>query len=1144
MPQTIEVKGLGEFEFDDNLSDADIDRIVNEEIIPAYSQNSKVFPPESQLKSPGAMSLVDKPLEEPWFNPIDAAVTGAAVPYKIGAKLMRPVVGAGLNVFQDAIVGSAAEALDTGESKLLPLVVNLVGGVGIGLAGDKLITGVTNLSRMTKEGSESILGRLTQKSVDKGLQKGTPEFADDLVKETQKEIREQLELHLGKPPLRTPISPDSNPYTLGKPGEFLGAPFEPSPSEQMELLKLGKGLKAREYKKTLEEEAKLTIARTKQVTAESLEKGSITKGDGPKPGLEQYISKEATMNKTVPTRAIYVGARKAEATNNSEINQAEFLIDEMLKEGGVKKLPKGEDANVFLALEGKYEVGKLSESGQKAFATLQPKVKKLLDTLLIRYGRMLLTHRGAPEKDVAAISNIDNLQELFVKYKIPIQYLDNYMPHIFQGDYWFKVDGKRVQSFQTEMGALKAAEEHLAQNPNAKIEVTSTPVFTNDDAVFLTRKGYERFVSRIKNVLSKGEEVPVLTREDIVETLQGVARPLPQYKFVGNFLDRIADNPNYEKDIEKALKLYSSSVIRKTNIDSYLRLQEKELGSMGPELSEMKRYVKNVFEPVVVGRPGDFDRAISNTLNNLGLPKRTLDKVVGGARNFQFVADMGYSMVTAVAQTAQQMNTLAVVGPKHFNSYKRIAELAFSKSGKGQLKEAFDQVIHEATLVGHPVEHITQLFSPTGLFRATELGNRVGAYLSGKSLGGELYDTLKKGTAKQKASALQRIKLLVPETDDLYNKGSMLAAGGEVDKRIFEIETAIETVNRTQGQYGKIITPPILDTALARLIAPYKQFLINQMELTYRLAVPHPINAIKKGSLRELFPHPKEGLMFLGAYGALAGVYGNPVLYGYMYAFDKAQKMLWPEDESVLELLERKGYHSGLIGKLGADISGTLTVNLPTKASELIGRVAKLPLSGYDYVKGRLEGRPAREEWNLLTRDALPSQARRAIEAYGIAQTGEITNWRTDELLRESDDPSWDATMTLLGIKNPDDVATLRRGYDLKQKEAISRAVVKDYRGDLALAISRGDVEEMDKTVDDVLSQLEDSISLFESATSEKRRMEAMAKAMELTEILNEARLKQPLLGHTIDARMRAVMGAPKRMRPLASEMLPQADEE
>lgn len=1137
MAQTVEIPGVGSVEFPDGMSKEEMEKSIQ-----GYLKEE--HPLSLPEPTPESVEGADPSLVAPWFNPIEAAL-GAGVGGAIGKGAMAlPALKAAL---VDMVAGTAAEEVsgDKSDRFLLPMIVNVLGGVFIEKSGGKVLKGLKSLAGLKRLPSTKVAQDLIEEVSATGAKKGTEEFATSLeqkVKENLKgAIREQLDL-FKKGEVKTVSKVEESGLELGKPGEFLGSRFEPAiEGGQIDLFPAGE--------KALGKEAlskKLLQAKWEAEARKAIEEGSkvgkFVSLKEEKPGLEQFISREMTMDKTPETRAMYVYARKSESSTTFET----VKWDEKVEGLGFGGLSAKEKSNLFLAREGKLDVNTLTEKELKAFQEANPKIQAMLDGMYSYYGRYALKKSGV---EVPAGAGVKEIEELLKKEGLSPSYLDNYLPHIFNGDYWVTVGGKKVSAFTNEFSALKEAKRLLKEQPSKDIRVTTRPSFNTEDVSYLGRKGYERFIGKIKDVLNEGLEETIFTREDVQNSLKGVVQPRPSHKFVGNFLERLVDSPNYEKDIEKALSFYGKSVIRKVNLDDYVDTQEKILSQSKGLSPEMVKYVREVFEPSVMGRPSKLDSAVSNSLEALGLPRSGLKSLASSAQRLQFLWDMGYSGITAIAQLGQQINTLSVVGPKHFKSYHSIAGDMLTTSGREKVKEAFDVAIHDVNLLGKPVEHFKQIFSPSGLFRATELGNRVGAYMSGKSWGGEIYDLLRSGSIKDKNKALGRLSIIVPKTDSLYQEALNLAIGkSSRDRTTFGIEAGLETVQWTQGQYGRISSSPLFDTNFIKALVPYKQFLINQMRFSMRLASPWGI-----------LKHPKEALTFLGTTAAIGGMYGNPLLWGYAHSADVAMRYLWPEKETLTEFLDRKGYDAGLVGKLGADISGAVSVNLPTKLTDVTGRLGKGAYDLGSYINARTQGRSGRQEWRNLMYDSIPSQGRRLIEGGGtsgllpegvrsglekagipLSGKGEVRSTKTGELIEEVNDPALRGVKSFLGVRPPQESRMQRRAYELSLQEKASGLRKRDFRDDLSVAIQKGDMNKVDGLLGEVATEIDRQSDLFLHGTTEKRKMEAVSRLTELQDVLKETGLKSPLLKLMVEKKYRTVLKAPKGTRPLAIErMLP-----
>lgn len=872
-----------------------------------------------------------------------------------------------------------------------------------------------------------------------------------------------------------------------------------------------------------------------------LEKGKILRAEKDiAPGFEQYVSRESTMNKTPWTRQIYRAGRTFADNMGFSRTYYDETIDSMMKDGGFNKLSRKEAEDVFLSLEERIDLSKLTPKALKASEQLAKPVREFQDSLWTGMAQNALKEKGVPVSEILAEESIEGLQGLLTKNEIPMGYLDNYLAHVFQGDYWLEVGGKKLKRYPNEWKALFDAQKLIKEDPSKQVKVIVDSITSPEDVTYLSQRGLWGLISRIKDkVGDKGVEV--MTNQDIRESLQGTVATRPRRRFVGNFMKRLSDNPNYEKDLPKVMKYYGYQVSRKLNQDKFTREAERLTSAMmkdSDRYGEMSKYTKEKFIPAVLGHPSGLDKTLSNAAGMLGLDKSVFKKLAGKGQTAQFIWDLGYSASSAFVNSLQSMNTIALAGPKAFGKALRHGA-GIKLKGKPVspwadqkvVDEAIEAIEHEASLLGTSVHHKAKaLLLPTGLFKEIELRNRLQSYFSGREYGFEVFDSLKKG-GKSAEKALTRLRLVIPDTDPLYETALDIIRKKGGDKNSFATNAAYEMVEKTQFRYGKIAGSPIFDQGFVKLMSPYKSFLINQTKLSYDLLKPYGI-----------FKHPKEAATFAGLYFAAGGLEGNPVLASYGHLADTVMTKLYPEKRNLSEYLEDKGYDSGVVGKLGVDISGQLAVNMPTSPSEMVGRVGTIIGDTFELMKARsritpgIGDRPlATREKRKVFRNLLPSQGRRIWEASRVAKTGEVIRPITGSLVRKVDDPILEALKVGFGFRGYNESRLLKDEMALQERKENLKKRTGDYRQEFVNSLSEGDIGGALKLVESSLKGVSDSLSMVQRATSPRRRSEAITELQSWMDTYGSTRstaLQNPMMRRFIPEMERKILrGTPQGMK-------------
>jgi len=858
------------------------------------------------------------------------------------------------------------------------------------------------------------------------------------------------------------------------------------------------------------------------------------------PGLEQYISRESTMNKTPWTRQIYRAGRTFADNMGFSRTFYDETVDDMMKKGGFNKL-KGKDAeDVFLSLEEKTDLSKLSPQALKARTELEKPVREFNDALWTGMAQNALKEKGVPVNEILSADGIEGLTKLLGENEIPIGYLDNYLSHVFQGDYWLEVGGKKLKKYPNEWKALFDAQKLVKEDPSQEVKVIVDSITSPDDVTYLSQRGLWGLVSRIKEKIGE-DGMEVMTNEQIRDSLRGTVSTRPKRRFVGNFMKRLSDNPNYEKDLPKVMKYYGYQVSRKLNQDKFTREAERLTNAMmkdGDRYGEMAKYSKDKFIPAVLGHPSGFDKTLSHAAGLMGLDKQIFKKLAGRGQTAQFIWDLGYSASSAMVNSLQSMNTIALAGPKAFGKalkhgagVKVRGKILSPWADPKVVEEAITAIEHEASLLGTSVRHKAKsLLMPTGLFKEVELRNRLQAYFSGREYGFEIFDSLKKG-GKSAEKALSRLRLVVPDTDPLYESALDVIRKKGGDKTTFATEAAYEMVEKTQFRYGKVAGSPIFDQGFVKMMSPYKSFLINQSKLSYDLLNPYGI-----------FKHPKEAATFAGLYFAAGGLEGNPVLAAYGHLADTVMTKLYPEKRNLSEYLEDKGFDSGILGKAGVDISGQLAVNLPTSPSEMIGRVGTIIGDTYELKKAKARVTPgigdrplATREKRKVFRNLLPSQARRLYEANRVFKTGEVIRPITGSLVRKVDDPTLEALKVAFGVRGYDESRLLRDEMALQERKEALKKRTGDYRQQFVDSLAEGDVGGALKLVESSLKGVSDSLQMIQRATSPRRKSEAITELQSWIDTYGSTRtsaLQNPMMRRFIPEMERKILkGTPEGMK-------------
>lgn len=677
--------------------------------------------------------------------------------------------------------------------------------------------------------------------------------------------------------------------------------------------------------------------------------------------------------------------------------------------------------------------------------------EKILDYL--DTGAELPKHLEPYGRDLRKL--MDDLHAWAVDNGVKLGYKENYLHHLFDGDYWLYVDGKKhalpFKSLGDALVELNTVREGGGSGAIRK-EVFLPPY----EGTTLARKGYWRLVSELKkflevDALGEVDVVPPTISRQKLHNLMGekkIARPQPHRRFFAAQLKRMANNPNFTTNPDRIFRAYIYGIVRKVHQDRMWKDVQTQVDKMPDKDFALKRWILDKYMPRVLSHPTAFERALANTLKTEPFKVR---RTIGYINGVQFVWDLGYSISSITANGTQTlMNTVPIIGIRNlvYGDKMWLKSLTDAKLTEeirlARITDQISPVTHKR--ITHPKnlqEAARKCAEPLGGFTTVEERNRVSSYFGAKRYAGDqlirasrgdgsvveaVYQTME-SLAKKAAVSLEaaekRNTSLHEMVDDLrvLEKKIILSTGKAKNPKHNEmiqasIRRSIDTnmaraakiysefpaefgrliANRTQFKVNRANLPGALHNGAVRLVFPYRAFFLNQLNYTWKTLKPVPEyrggGLLKRGSWRRagVWDDPVKALKHAGIAFALAGTMGSPVLTAAFLAIRQLYMELTGTD--LQEELRKYDIDRGLLGKLGMDISGNIALNMPEVSN--LDRMFETSTGRfaklvYHAAKFSGDGYDIFEQRRLV-RDALPASARRILDAGRVYQTGEIIN--------------------------------------------------------------------------------------------------------------------------------------------------------
>lgn len=747
-------------------------------------------------------------------------------------------------------------------------------------------------------------------------------------------------------------------------------------------------------------------------------------------------------------------------------------------------------------------------------------------------------------KEIRAL--LDDIHAELTKQIPEMGYIKGYFPHVFQGKFWVKVhndpDQKYLHKMETIRGALQLAKD-LAEKTGEKVDIVQDTFIPGDDATMMSRRSFWKLVAAMKKRL--GETVPIfenLSGQQIADILAGekIAKPLPRKRFFGHAVAREIDSPNYSRAIDDVMDVYFYGASRKIAQDKFTKLVQDRVERM-KDADRLRKFVQDVYLPTILAHPTNFEEGLANAWivqkMSPGATGQDVRRWMHKVNLPQYVFDMGLSASSVVANATQfWINAYPVVGElaavkgygKGFRTLWDKGLLAEVEAegitagvsaitgesiiGKGWLKDLGEKLAGRQGL--HGLGEAT--LEP---FQVAEMINRFSAYWAGKDWA---LKELARGRDPRKVAAT-----VAPKTSSLYRQAEKLAKAkrtGPVEREAFARKVGFELNEKTNFRISRDNLPQILQEAPLRLLSPYKAFLLNQLKYSWETLGP-------KGA----FHNPKAALRFAGMTFALAGAAGNPVLWGIFEGINFLMKLLFGVD--LEKELKRRGWWRGASGRAGLDISGSVALNMPRRAEDLLGRYGKVGLELGRLAYGKARDAGTLKEEKTLGRLAMPALVQRTVDALTIIEEGQYRTpiKGTPITLKEA---PWAAAVKRVAGMMPGGVAEQFDREEMAQKtEARFKSLSHDYTERWAEAYRQGDERGQDRIIRKVVNRVNEALDNLQGARTQDEATQALVElAFWATWARGQEKFKAALERRTIPRDLYQLKKAPRYMRPAMIE--------
>jgi len=352
------------------------------------------------------------------------------------------------------------------------------------------------------------------------------------------------------------------------------------------------------------------------------------------------------------------------------------------------------------------------------------------------------------------------------------------------------------------------------------------------------------------------------------------------------FLEKRLGALGYKKDTWAALDAYVKRATRKVHLDPAL---EKMKDASGKLEKSQYDYVKSYISSINM-RPSNVDSLIDNSIKQVigyKLGQRPTLAITRFLRQITYRAMLGLNPASALKNLSQGVNTYAVLGEKYTTiGYAKL----FQKGAKEELET--QGVLNGGFIEDRALSATKKIIEKfdKGLFfffEKAEHINRGAAYFGAKSQG------LAKGMSEKEA-----------------------------------IEYAKSIVRKTQFTFGKIDTPLILSSDLAKTLGQFQSFTTKQIEFLVEMTKKAATGDEKAKNFIGLLRYAIAGTVFVYTVGQAFNMKISDLLPGYRVGTPPSLKLPYELGRAAINAPDKYGQERDL-KKKAEDVGKTLWGVIP-----------------------------------------------------------------------------------------------------------------------------------------------------------------------------------------------------------------------
>ena len=450
---------------------------------------------------------------------------------------------------------------------------------------------------------------------------------------------------------------------------------------------------------------------------------------------------------------------------------------------------------------------------------------------------------------------LNELRQFGIDNGLSIHKIENYVPHIFEGNWRVWINGQlHTKFFKNHIDAVNKAIEVIKAGGEADVG----PVMPKDAYDIYLR---EARMGRLIGKLHRSSKIP---SAEIREYLRKAnVKQVPKERFFGNMLQRKTNNPDFIKDLDVVIRMYAYGISRKVYQDKF----KKEITALREEAVPKLGEVLEKYEGRVAGVPQALEEWIASVTASaaeaIGLGARDanvsgLKRIIWMMSAAQYVYDLGLMTSSAAVNLTQLfINTIPLTRSPAATAKGIKAAVNALRDPKSKERLELQEMGITAEISSALEGQDTQLLQnklakwaldfPLFMFKGVEISNRANTYFIGKNL------------------ALSNPKKVMKILDTLQIPES--ARIRRMKGEEFAREFGAELVNNTQFRIEKFNAPGLLTSPTFKLLAPYKGFLINQHVLMFKL--------LKAGLRDPLKLKSTDGMQALAAFMAASFAIGG-----------------------------------------------------------------------------------------------------------------------------------------------------------------------------------------------------------------------------------------------------------------------------